>query len=172
MASASRPDSSSIWRSEPRMPTESVASMARMPMMTRTTRISISVMPRVARRSTTAAIRPSLQIPASDVGVGAFALRLAVGAQRKEVVGPLGARLEIAVLVAPGVFWHGGGLQVAAGAPVRRRRLRLFDERPQPLVGGRVPEVVHLVEIEGGFERPDVLLGGRHAGLVDPSHDL
>ena len=110
----------------------------------------------------------------ADVRVGVFSASLAISAQRVEVVsGAVAAGLEIAIVVAPGIFWHCLGPQIAVGPPVAHGRIVGFlDQRLEPLVARRIAEVVHPVEIERGSERLDVLPGRRHPRFVHPAQNL
>src|ERR1700722_5186484 len=105
-------------------------------MMATTTRISMSVKPRARPPP----MRECLvaDVPVTDVGIDSLATGSAVGSVGKEVVLlAVGARVDVLVVIAPGVL--ADALQVATGLPVLDRRIgRLGDERGEALIGSRV----------------------------------
>src|SRR5205085_1292414 len=105
-------------------------------MMTTTTMISISVKPALsapARAHSRLIVGRKLvgEIPVADVGVDALAARLAVGAEREEVI-RLAVRtgIDILIFVPPRILAH--AVEVAAVLPVLDARIgRLLNERPE-----------------------------------------
>src|SRR5215510_19666 len=97
---------------------DSTTVAAVIPMMRTTTRISMSVNPcelRPARARS--ALFLVLGIPVTDIGVGTFAARLVVGAERVEVVLlAVRAGIDVLIVVAPRVL--ADALDVAARTPV------------------------------------------------------
>src|SRR5947207_2215930 len=104
-------------------------------MMTTTTMISISVKPALsapARAHSRLIVGRKLvgEIPVADVGVDALAARLAVGAERVQVIRlAVRAGVDILIFVPPRILAH--AVEVAAGLPVLDARIgRLLHERP------------------------------------------
>ena len=81
-----------------------------------TTRISTSVKPAVRPRR----IRCRLQVPRPDVGIGARAAGLAVGAVRQDVDVALQARIQVVIRLSPRIARQ--FLEITAGLPVGRQR--------------------------------------------------
>src|SRR4029079_13501651 len=143
--------------------TSASASPAAMPSKTMTTRISISVKPRGPRRPAT---RRALQIPGTDVRIGAGAAGLAVGTVRENVDVALEPRIEVLIRVPPRVAWQ--LFQVTAGFPVGRQRGvgGLGDERAQPLLGRRITLVVETIELERLADCGEIAFRGHVACVV------
>src|SRR6202142_3108839 len=153
---AKRSRSCSSARSLPVAPRLRIAPARMMPMITTTTRISRRVKPRPRRRragqfgaavtamATLARAASVVEVPVADVGVDALAPCLAVRAQRKQVVLPVGSRNLVLVIVAPRILVQ--VLEVAPGTPVADVRVvRLLHQRLQSGFRRRVIEVVQLV---------------------------
>src|SRR3984885_9185732 len=199
MRASSRSLSFSRSRSRPVSETESSRPAESTPMMTTTTRISISVKPAATERDRGASegtpsggatgvsslfrqklhgwlqerVAPSVgHVPVADVGVLALTAGLAVGPECVEVVVfNMSAGARVLVLITPRVLAH--VLQIATRTPVSDCRIgRLRGERGQPLFGGRVLGVVEAEHGERRLERLDVLLRLRDARLVDLADDL
>src|SRR6185312_15937083 len=102
-------------------------------------------------------------VPVADVGIVAFATRLAIGPEAEQVVVfrmLSGAR--VLVFVAPGVLAH--VLQVATWTPVADGRVRwLGDEGGKSLLGGRILRVVQPEHGQRRLQSLDVLLRLRDA---------
>src|SRR5215469_3435856 len=151
---------------------DSTIPAASTPMMTTTTRISISVKPR-APRSPAGLIRAASlgDVPVTDVGINAITAWLSVGPEAEEVVLlAVLAGIRVLIVVAPRVL--ADPLNVAAGAPVPDRGIvRLARERLQSLLGGRVLGVVQTEHGERGLQALDVRFGFGHPGVVDAPHD-
>src|SRR6185437_3786545 len=137
------------------------------PMMTTTTRSSRSVKPasreaRLARQPVVRAATPTSlgEVPVANVGVGAVAARLIVGAQGEEVVGlSMRAGVDVLVRMPPGVTRE--PLNVRPMPVSDGRVVGLLDERLQAVVRGRVDGVVQTVLRERRLETLDVLFGLR-----------
>src|SRR6185312_4774135 len=151
------------------------------PMMTTTTRSSSSVKPasrdaRPARPARPPAARGATpaslgEVPVANVGVGAVAARLIVGAECEEVIGlSMRARICVLVIMPPGIL--GEPLDVGSVPVSDRRVVGLLDERLQAVVRGRIHGVVQAVLGECRLETLDVLLGLRFLGLVHLADDL
>src|SRR5579871_54825 len=168
--------SSSSCESRPAVPTESTATEITKAMITTTTRISTRVKPLLrmggarepgpgpAWRS-----QPGLfvvEARAADVRVVAIAARLAVPAQRDDlIILAVARRARVLVDTIPWVLRE--GRQVTARAVVGQRGIvRLGHQRLQPLLRGRVLEVVEPVQVERRLDGADVGLGASHSGLV------
>src|ERR1700758_5583309 len=147
-----------------------------MPMMTTTTRISISVKPAAG-----AALRPAgalapaalvAHVPVADVGIDALAPGGSIGSHAEQVVLPaVRARVDVLIVVPPGIL--ADPLQIAAGPPVLDGGVGgLGHERGEPLLGGRVFRVVEPVHGERRFQALDVLLRLGDARIVPSAHDL
>src|SRR5262245_47304584 len=149
VSASTRSRSSSSWRSPWAMPTESTVPATMMPMISTTTRISISVKPRCGRLGL-------LQIPVADVGIGLVSTGPLVLAQRVQVVfAAVRARILVVVGLAPWIL--AAGLEVAFFVVIDEIRVGgLLDQGFQALLGGRVGVVVELVEIECALERMDI----------------
>jgi len=132
------------------------------------TRISMSVKPRVCFTRASLAI----QVPVADIGIDSLAARLAVGAERVQIVfAAARAREYILVVVAPGILVD--ALEIATRTPVAHLRIGgLLHERDQATVRAGVLEGVELVHRECGFERLDVLLRLDDLRVVDATEDL
>src|SRR5512143_962436 len=151
-----RAASLSISWSPPSTLTEIIAMLVMMPMMMMTTSTSSSVKPEAAaaagRRRDVLIV-----VPVAVVGIGALATRLAIGAEGEEVVVAVRARRDVLVVVAPRILAQ--VLDVAALLPVLDVGVgRLLHERLEALLGRRIAEVVHAVQIERSFVRAYVLL--------------
>ena len=83
-----------------------------------------------------------LQIPRTDVGVGAFAIRLTIRAQTVNIDFAFYAGIEVQIGTFPGVIWQ--AIEIAAGFPVGRQRIggRLDHQCRQTLIGRRVAHVI------------------------------
>src|SRR5580658_4313936 len=90
-----------------------------------------------------------IHVPVAHVGILALATFLAVGTEGVQVVFmAMGAGVGVLVVIAPGVL-QGSVLDVTALAPVADGGVGgLLDQRFQPLVGGRVLEVIQAVQGE------------------------
>ena len=101
-----------------------------------------------------------LQIPRTDVGVGAFAIRLTIRAQTVNIDFAFDTWVEIEIRTFPGVTWQ--AIEIAAGFPVGRQRIRgRFDrQRHQTLIGRRVGHVIEPVELQLLHEYRDIRFGG------------
>src|SRR3984957_14003773 len=164
--------SSSSWESRPVTPMDKMASATTMAMITTTTRISTSVNPRRRRGIRDApgialASLTLLERRGADVGVVAFAARLAVAAVADDVVvTAFGTRTRVLINVVPRIL--GERRQVAAGSVIGDAGIRgLADERLQPLFGGRVFEVIQPIQVERRLNGADIALGTGHPRLVD-----
>src|SRR5215813_10139543 len=168
MRASSRSPSFSSSRSRPLVVTESTTAAVITPMMVITTRISMSVKPRVrSQRIPTRGARLVADVPVADVGIDTLAARLAIGAEAVEVIFlAVLAGVDVEIVIAPGVLVQ--VLDVAARLPVLDRGIgRLRDERRQALLAGRVLGVVEPVHGERGLDALDVLLRLRDARVVD-----
>src|SRR6478736_2230184 len=118
--------------------TERMAPAVRMPMISITTRISISVNP-------PARVGLLFEVPVADIRIVLLAAGLAVGAERIQVEVAMRARTLVHVGAIPGILAH--ALHVAAILPVHQRRVgRTLDQRIQSLLGGGIAEVVQPVQ--------------------------
>src|SRR5205085_5327176 len=126
-------------RSANATPAEAIATMAI------TTSSSMRVKPRARPRGSGARVAPAL-LPGADVGILAFATRLAVGAERHDVDLALHTRIQVLVGTAPGIVRK----LLEVRLPVLRDwpRRRLGDQRLQALLAGGIALVVQLVQLE------------------------
>src|SRR6185437_6896991 len=158
--------SSSSCASRPGAPTDRMTSEMTMAMMTTTTKISTSVKPllRIVSRATGLFL---FEGRGADVRVVTLAAGLAVSAVGGDlVIAAVGARAHVLIGVVPRVL--GQRTQVAAGAVIGDGRIGgLFDQSLQSLLRGRVFEVVQPVQVQGGFDRPNIALRAGNARLVD-----
>src|SRR5690349_1640071 len=114
--------------SRPTTPMDSTVPAISTPMISSTTRISISVKPLIARGL-------FVQVPVANVGIGLLAAGLAVGAQRVDIHCAVSARAFIDIVMTPGILAH--ALHIAFFPPVRQCRIgRLVRQRVQSLFGG------------------------------------
>src|SRR5512139_2680935 len=105
----------SISWSPPSTRVETIAMLVMMPMMMTTTRTSSSVKPE-DRGAARARRRGLLDVPVTDVGIGAFTVGLAVRAERVQVVLAMGAGGDVQVVAPPRILLH--AVHVAAFLPV------------------------------------------------------
>ena len=101
-----------------------------------------------------------LQIPRTDIGVGAFATRLAIRALAVDVDFAFYAGIEVQIGTLPGVIRQ--ALEIAAGFPVGRQRIggRLNRQCRQTLIGRRVAHVIEPVELQLLHEYRDIGFSG------------
>src|SRR5688572_22615402 len=118
-----------------------VTAAATTPMIASTTRSSISVKP--PRRDAA-----QLQLPRADVGIEPFSPGRGVGAEAEYVDFAAQPGVEVEVRIAPRIARQ--PLQVPAGFPVRRcrRKLRARHQRGEPLLAGRIAQVVQPVQLQ------------------------
>src|SRR5690348_6292551 len=112
-----RSRSLSSAESRPTMPSDSTVPAISTPMISSTTRISISVKPPIARGL-------FFEIPVANVGIGLLAAGLPIGAQRVDVDIAMRAGVLVHIVVTPGIF--ADPLDVAFVPPVHQRRIGRF----------------------------------------------
>jgi len=113
----------------------------------------------------------SVDVPVADIRVYTFAARLLIGAESIDVEFPILPRIQVFVRRAPWV--QGDLVQIAALLPVADGWIcRLVDQGLESLVGGRVPEVVQSIQMQGTLYGPDILLGPVDLGVVDAADDV
>src|ERR1700722_18690597 len=153
---------------------DSTASAMTTAMITTTTRISTSVKPllRTVRHRHGGASLPLIERRRADVGVVAFAARLAVAPVADDVVvAAVGAGTRVLIDVVPGVLGH--RRQIASRAVIGDGGIvRLRNERLQALFGRRVFEIIEPVQVQRGLNGPDVARGAGDASLVDVLQNL
>ena len=78
----------------------------------------------------------------------------------------VGPRIDVLVVVSPGILQRALA-EIAALAPIAYRRIGgLLDQRPQALIGRRVLEIVQPVQSERRRERLNVLTSLRYASFL------
>src|SRR5690606_35241235 len=146
---------------------------ARRPMIVTTTSSSSSVKPRPLRTSRRTVIDASVEIPVADIGVDTFATLLAVGPVREHVEWSVLTGRAVLIRVVARIERHLAPAEIAAGIPVRRRRFsRISDERLEAFFGGRVAEVVEVVELQGRLDRANVRFRAIDRGGIDAAEQL
>src|SRR5579871_5286265 len=148
--------------SRPSAPSDTTAMVARMAMMTITTRSSMRVKPPVRCRGFTdvetrsvaaagwgAAVAGAavvVHVPVADVGVHAVSARLAVGAVGPDIHRAVGAGVEVLVGTTPGV--HRQAVQVLLPMGRRRTGGGLLHQGFQALVGGGIDVVIEPIHLQ------------------------
>src|SRR5436190_9582169 len=120
------PSSASLRASAPR--TDRLTMPAVMPMIATASKSSINVKPRAFDSER----RMRLELPGTDVEIGAGAAWLPIGTEREHIDFTVHAGTQVLIGVAPRILRH----LVEIGLPVRRRRRarRLGHERLQALL--------------------------------------
>src|SRR6185503_19247597 len=138
-----------------------VTTAAITPMIASTTSSSMRVNPRGG----------SLQVPRADVRIESLASRRAIRAEAEYVDLAAQSRIEVLVRMAPGIARQ--PLQVAAGFPVRRhgRQRWALDQGAEPLLRGRIAQVVQPVQLQPLQQGGDILSRRHYPRLVRSAHD-